>query len=69
MKVKVNQQSSSHVVSVGIQGPAGVSTISDAHDVDTSNLKDGSVLVYETESEKWKSTTTLNKQAIDAGEF
>ena len=70
--VKVNNQGTNQVVAVGIQGPPGTSssnTISGAGDVDVSNLRDGSVLVYETESEKWKSTTLLNKQAIDAGEF
>ena len=70
--VKVNNQATNQVVAVGVQGPPGRSidnTISGAGDVDVSELKDGSVLVYEIASEKWKSTTLMNKQAIDAGEF
>lgn len=69
MKIRVKQDSQKIVSTIGIQGPAGPNAISAAADVDITTLKDGSVLVYEEGSEKWKSTTMLNKQAIDAGEF
>lgn len=70
MKVKVKQNPQRTVATVaGIQGPPGPNMISTAYDVDTSDLRDGSVLVYEEQTEKWKSTLLLNKQAIDAGEF
>lgn len=69
MKVKVNNQSTSSVVSVGVQGPSGPSQITTATDVDTSDLKNGSLLVYKTSTNKWTSTTTLDAQNMDGGEF
>ena len=70
MKIKVNTQGTNQVVAVGIQGPAGAaSSLGTIPDVDVTDLNDGSVLVYATETQRWKSTTLLNKQAIDAGEF
>lgn len=38
-------------------------------DVDVSNLQDGSVLVYSTNSLKWTATNLLDKQIIEAGQF
>lgn len=69
MRVRVNQQSTSQVVSVGIQGPAGPNSITSATDVDTTNLQNGSVLVYKANTSKWTSTTTLDSQNMEAGEY
>ena len=70
MKIKVNTQGTNQVVAVGVQGPPGAaSSLGAIPDVDVTDLKDGSVLVYAEEVQRWKSTTLLNKQAIDAGEF
>lgn len=57
-------------VTVGIQGPAGVSTfsISNLSDVDLSNLTDGAVLVYNVQSGKWVAQTLLDKQQVDMGD-
>lgn len=38
-------------------------------DVNTATLVDGSVLVYDFNREEWASTTELNQQIVDAGEF
>lgn len=38
-------------------------------DVDLTTLLDGSVLVYKSTTNKWTSTTTLDAQNMDAGEF
>lgn len=38
-------------------------------DVDSSNLEDGSVLVYSTEKSKWETTRVLEKQIINGGNF
>ena len=38
-------------------------------EIDPDPPEDGSLLVYEADSEKWKSTINLFKQNIDAGEF
>jgi hypothetical protein len=70
--VAVNQQSTIDVVSVGVQGPmgpSGVTNISDATDVDTTNLQNGAVLVYKATTNKWTSTTTLDAQNMEGGEF
>lgn len=69
MKVKVNTGPTQKVVSVGIQGPSGVTTISDARDVDATLLENGSVLVYNIDSLKWTSTKKLDQQVMEAGEY
>lgn len=38
-------------------------------DVNATVLDDGSVLVYDLNREEWTSTTLLNEQELDAGEF
>lgn len=38
-------------------------------DIDPNTLQDGSLLVYESNEEKWKPTIDLLKQNMDAGEF
>lgn len=58
-------------VTVGIQGPAGISTgfsLGDITDIDVSTLEDGFVLVYDAVQQKWIAQRVLNKQQIDAGE-
>jgi len=67
--VTVNSQGTTEVVSVGIQGPPGPNQITTAGDVDASNLKDGSMLVYSTTVSKWEATTSLLKQELEGGQF
>lgn len=58
------------VPTVGIQGlSASDMTLSTISDIDASNLVNGSVLVYKTATSKWTSTTTLDAQNMEAGEF
>jgi len=38
-------------------------------DVNTALLQDGSILVYDLNKDEWASTTELNQQVLDAGEF
>ena len=38
-------------------------------EIDPDPPEDGSLLIYDADSEKWKSTTNLSKQNLDAGEF
>lgn len=49
--------------------PTVVGKVADIGDVDASTLVNGSVLVYKTTSSKWTSTTTLDAQNVDGGEF
>lgn len=65
----VVQQSTPKTVVTGIMGPAGARTFSEMTDVDLSSLPDGSVLVYNQTNNKWASTTLLNKQTVDCGQF
>lgn len=52
-----------------LANPAVLESLSDVANVDTSNLVNGSVLVYKTATNKWTSTILLHHQDIEAGEF
>jgi hypothetical protein len=43
--------------------------LGDLTDVDTTNLQDGSVLVYNSATTKFETTITLEKQIINGGNF
>jgi hypothetical protein len=55
--------------STNLANPAVVESISDIADVDTTTKLNGSVLVYKTTTNKWTSTTTLDAQNMEGGEF
>ena len=55
--------------STGVTNPAIVESMSDIANVDTTTLSNGSVLVYKTITNKWTSTTTLDAQNMEGGEF
>jgi hypothetical protein len=38
-------------------------------DIDVSNLQDGSVLIYSTNSSKWEASTLLEKQTVEGGQY
>lgn len=58
------------VSSVGIQGfSASDLTLAAFNDVDATDLGNGSLLVYRTNTNKWTSTTTLDAQNMEGGEF
>lgn len=75
--VTVNTQSNNEVIAVGIQGPAGIQGVAGAAittldrivDIDATTKTDGSVLVYKANTQKWTSTTTLDAQNMEGGEF
>lgn len=52
-----------------LSNPAIVQSMSDIGNVDTTYLNNGSVLVYKTTTNKWTSTTTLDAQNMEGGEF
>lgn len=74
-KATVTQQDKKEVVAVGVQGPAGpagpagLNLISTAADIDASNKQNGSILVYKTITNKWTSTTVLDSQNMEGGEY
>lgn len=54
----------------GQMGPPGSGrNVGQLLDVDITNLQAGSILVYNTGTSKWTSTTLLNQQQVDCGEF
>lgn len=54
----------------GMMGPSGSSAkLSDAHDVDVTDLSSGSLLVYNPTVSKWVATLTLDQQYMDGGHF
>ena len=59
------------LASSNLAAPAVVETISNIADVDvTTNVNiNGSVLVFRTTTNKWTSTTTLDAQNMEGGEF
>ena len=71
-KVNVRtQQQGMTLVSSNLSNPTTVNKIQDIGDVDiTTNGKiEGSVLVYKATTNKWTSTTTLDEQNMEGGEF
>lgn len=63
------RDSQNRVVVTGIMGPPGKTTIAGLEDVDTTSLTPGSMLVYNQITEKWTSTTLLNQQIVDSGQY
>jgi hypothetical protein len=57
--------------SADLAPPAVVESLDNVADVDTSTYGklNGSVLVYRTTTNKWTSTTTLDAQNMEGGEF
>lgn len=54
----------------GIQGPVGTQgPIVSAPDVDSSNLANGSLLIYSTSSQKWVASTLLENQSLESGHY
>lgn len=58
------------VDTIGIQGlSATAGNLEDITNVDTTNLQNGSVLVYKTATNKWTSTLDLEDQYMNGGFF
>ena len=55
--------------SSNVASPSVVESMSDIGDVDTTVKANGSILVYKTTTNKWTSTTTLDAQNMEGGEF
>ena len=68
--VTVETQQVAAVTAVGIQGlSAGATGIEGLINVNTSVKTNGSVLVYKAATSMWTSTTTLDAQNMEGGEF
>ena len=65
------QDSGLTAASTSLTNPAIVESLDSVGDVDVTTYGkiDGSVLVYRTTTNKWTSTTTLDAQNMEGGEF
>ena len=55
--------------STNLANPSVVESISNIADVDVTTKINGSLLVYKTTTNRWTSTTTLDAQNMEGGEF
>ncbi len=56
----------------GLMGPKGrdaPTTINALADVDITNVKEGSLLIFSTSSSKWQAGNTLEHQILEAGQY
>ena len=53
----------------GPAGPAGIENLSQLLDVDSSNITNGSILIYSIQTQKWVATTQLENQIIESGQY
>lgn len=65
----VTQSTSIQTIVTGILGPPGVTTLSNASDVDKTQLTDGALLVYKADTAVWRATNKLDNQILEAGQF
>jgi len=65
----VTEEKGTTLIVTGIMGPPLVNSISGSGDIDVSNLQSGSMLVYNTITNKWVATKLLDQQTIEAGQF
>jgi hypothetical protein len=65
----VTQNTTVQTIVTGMLGPPGVTTLSNASDVDTTQLTDGALLVYKADTAIWRATNKLDNQILEAGQF
>ena len=63
------QQTDSNLAVSELYNPVTVPRLADVGDIDASNVTNGSVLVYKAPTGRWTSTTTLDAQNMEGGEF
>lgn len=65
----VTEEKGTTLIVTGMMGPPTVNNISGSGDIDVSNLQSGSLLVYNTTTNRWVATKLLDQQTIEAGQF
>jgi hypothetical protein len=53
----------------GMIGPRGAASFAELQDIDLSQLGAGSLLVYNTQTQRWTATTLLDQQTVESGQF
>jgi hypothetical protein len=65
----VTEEKGTTLIVTGMMGPPTVNSITNSGDIDISNLQSGSMLVYNTTTNRWVATKLLDQQTIEAGQF
>lgn len=65
----VVQTQQPQTIVTGMMGAPGAATFGELRDIDLSELGAGSVLVYNTQTNKWAATTLLEQQTVECGQF
>lgn len=66
----VEGEGTTQITTVGEQGLSSTTgNVEDIANIDTSNLEDGALLIYNASSTSWVSGKLLEKQEVEAGEF
>lgn len=66
----VTTETTATVSSVGIQGLSAENTnLENLTNIDSTNLEDGSLLIYKLATAKWTASTDLDAQNMDGGFF
>lgn len=67
---KVYVDNSAFIVKTGLQGPPGYSSsLMNMVDLDTSDLRNGSVILFDRTLNKFKTSILLEEQIINAGQY
>jgi hypothetical protein len=68
--VTIETEKVAEVTAVGIQGvPGTVGNLESLPNVDGTGIVDGALLVFDSSSETWVATKTLEKQNITGGQY
>ena len=69
--VATTSETTTFVTGTNLTNPAVVESLDYVGDIDvgTNGKVNGSILVYKTTTNKWTSTTTLDAQNMEGGEF
>lgn len=67
--VVVDNDKQPTVIVTGVMGPRGATQIADSSQFDLSELGSGSVLVYNSVTQKWVATNLLDQQIVESGQF
>jgi len=65
----VTDDKPARVITSGMAPPPMVNNLMTSGDVDTTNLQEGSILVYNTVTNKWTATNLLENVVIESGQF
>lgn len=71
--IVVEETNTTVIITAGEQGPTGPqgpsTNISNAPDVDITDLQDGSLLIYSAQEQKWVANTQLTNQSLESGHY